>query len=240
MYYLGTYVYDTQKNTVDTTIIKGKFSYRIRDAHFDWKIKTQEENIVAFKKLINQNPDTITSVNLSNCNLTSLPEELFLFKNVQVLNISENDFSTANLSGLCKLKKLKGINLDKCNLTKVPDGVLCLQNLESFEVFANDISTLPDRFYQLKNLKYLQLEYNRITELSPRITDLHNLEFLDLAGNKINKLPMNIEQLRKLNEFLPPDSLQYLPVSFAKFLSPYSDHSDIGNYKEFEHLIPKD
>src|SRR5690606_14284980 len=97
LFYQAIYVWDTVKNVVDTTTISGKFNLKIRDKYFNRDSLDAENN---YKELVvtlsNTNPDTVTQLQLLKCGLTSLPTELKKFKNLESLELNDNDFKTAD------------------------------------------------------------------------------------------------------------------------------------------------
>jgi hypothetical protein len=214
LYYQATYVWDTIKNVVDTTTISGKFNLKIRDKYFDRDSLDAENN---YKELLvtlsNTKPDTVTQLQLWKCGLTSLPTELRKFKNLETLELNDNDFKTADLSMLCEFKKLKYLAIDKCNLTEVPTSIFCLKDLERLSLFNNDISVLPTDLFQLTKIEELQLGGNLLTTLPNEILKLKKLKMLEISGgmkrNNIAKLPPNFfKTLIYLTEFYSPDFMK--------------------------------
>ncbi|MEO8762430.1 MAG: hypothetical protein ABI388_12600 [Bacteroidia bacterium] len=212
------WVFDSVKKTIDTVTIKGKFKFRIRDSNYSYDVKYQEKNYARFMEWTKLKPDTFKSLDMWDCGLTSLPKELLLFENVEELDLRVNNFQNADLSSLCKLKKLKKIVLSFCHLNAFPEDVLCISNLEDLDITENDIRVLPDKLFDKSSLKRLQLERDGLTTLSEKISKLRNLEELCLYNNKIKKLPKSIILLSKLKSFGEPDSLEYLPKQLKKLL----------------------
>jgi len=211
LYCQAIYVWDTVKNVVDTTTISGKFNLKIRSKYFDRDSLDVEIN---FKELLetlsNTKPDTVIQLQLWNCGLTSLPTELRKFKNLETLELNDNDFKTADLSMLCDFKKLKYLEIDNCNLTEIPTSIFCLKDLEKLSLFNNDLSVLPTKLFQLAKIEELQLGGNLLTTLPNDILKLKKLRMLEISGgmkrNNIAKLPPNFfKTLNHLTEFYSPD-----------------------------------
>lgn len=112
------------------------------------------------------------------------------FKNLTILNLSDNKLTSAGLSLLTQISTLKSINLAY-----------------------NEIDSLKN-FENLRGLESLNLSNNDISEIPP-LPNLSNLKFLDLSGNPIKKLE-NIQYLEKLisikceNTLIPADQLEIL------------------------------
>ena len=131
-------------------------------------------------------------LNLSFCNLVSLPESLFELTNLQTLNLQHNYFTILPK----RLKELAG-------LTKL-----------NFEL--NQLEDLPPEIGELTNLKKLNLKNNQLTTLPPEIGLLTNLTELDLSSNQLTTLPIEIALLTDLqNLYLQGNPLQIPPLEIA-------------------------
>lgn len=202
----GIFVIDSAKNLLDTTNVIGKFKFRVRDASYNRSKQMAEEKLAEFVILTQGKPDTIKSLNLSDCELTALPKELSLFKNLEELDVNSNNFQDTNLDELCKLKKLKTINLAGCSLLTIPQGVLCSLSLEDLHLYDNNIATLPNLFFRLSKLKKLSLGENKLTSVTSNIYKFQNLEELYLQGNPIKKqTALKVDKFKKMKEFYPPN-----------------------------------
>lgn len=214
LFYQAVYVWDTVKNVIDTTTILGKFNLKIRDKYFNRDSLDAENHYKELLvKLLNTRPDTVTQLQLWKCGLTSLPTELRKFKNLETLELNDNDFKAADLSMLCEFKKLKYLAIDNCNLTEVPASIFCLKDLEKLSLFNNDISALPTELFQLTKIEELQLGGNLLTTLPNEILKLKKLKMLEISGgmkrNNIAKLPPNFfKTLNNLTEFYSPDFMK--------------------------------
>ena len=211
LFYQAIYVWDTVNNIVDTTTIFGKFNLKIRDKYFDRdSLDTENNNKELLVILSNTKPDTVTQLQLWKCGLTSLPNELSKFKNLETLGLNYNNFKNTDLFRLCEFKKLRILQIDNCNLSKIPESIFCLINLEELSFFNNDISVLPTELFSLTKIRELQLGGNLLTKLPNEILNLKKLEMLEISGglkrNNIEKLPNNFFKIMlNLTEFYPPD-----------------------------------
>lgn len=223
----GIYVSDSANNLVDTTTISGKFKLRVRGKYFDYDSLEAEHNYTALlNEFSNKRPDTVTQLRLEMCGLTSLPMELEKFKNLEFLVLSRNDFKNADLSLLCKFKKLTHLEIQDCNLVTFPESIFCLKNLETLDLAFNDITVLPKQMFTLTKIKELQLCGNLLTNIPNEILNLKNLQMFEISGedlrNNILKLPPNFFKiLNKLTEFYPPH---------------FMDESEYKDYREPEDL----
>ena len=137
---------------------------------------------------------TITKINLTNNNLTELPESF-----VELTNLTE-------------------LYLHNCELiTKLPESFGKLTNLKELDLFDNKLTELPESFGELTNLTKLYLSDNKLTELPESFGELTNLTKLCLRDNKLTKLPESFGELTNLKElYLRDNKLTKLPESFTK------------------------
>lgn len=211
LYCEGLYVGDSLRNIVDTTTISGKFKLEIRGKGFNWDSLNQEKNYEEYLKALTcLRPDTVTRLNFSYSGLYSLTEDLRKFKNLEILELENNNFSNADLSVLKEFEKLKVIELNHCQLKKIPSSILELRNLERIGLFNNDIEILPVEISNLRKLRELQLGGNSLNSLPNEIIKLEKLEMVDISGsNDIKKLPPNFfNSLKNLRRFYGSESLE--------------------------------
>ena len=81
----------------------------------------------------------LESINLSNNNLDSFPNEILSFKELRVLNLQNN------------------------NISQIPSKISGLQKLKALNLLGNDIRTLPNEIKELKNLRLLIIINNPIS-----------------------------------------------------------------------------
>lgn len=78
-------------------------------------------------------------INLLNCNITEIPNELFEIKNLQYLFLDHNNISEIP-KDISKLKNLKLFSIKHNKLTKLPKCLSKLKKLELFFLHDNNIS----------------------------------------------------------------------------------------------------
>ena len=211
LFYQATYIWDSVRNVVDTTTISGKFKLRIRSKIFNWdSLRVENNRKEMFATLSNTKADTVKRLNLSKCGLTSLPNELTNFINLESLDLEGNNFDKADLNTLCQLTKLRSLTLDNCNLNTIPTGIFCLKSLEEINLFNNNLKYLPAELFTLTEMKELQLGNNLLTSLPNDILKMKKLRMLEISGsedkNKIKKLPPSFfKTLKNIDEFYSPD-----------------------------------
>ncbi len=139
----------------------------------------------------------LEELDLSDGQLTKIPDEVFELTHLKVLNLSFNkiyelpDF-ISNLSNLTTL------GLVKNQLSILPDSIGHLSNLTTLGLVKNQLSILPDSIGHLSNLTTLYLNENQLSILPDSIGNLFNLTTLGLSGNRLITLPESIGNLSNL------------------------------------------
>ena len=129
--------------------------------------ETVEAGVVAENKTETPRSENETKVtdnnivlDLSNQNLTSLPQNTFFNAAIQELNLANNSL-TGSLPGEIRfLKNLKVLNLSNNQFTEIPAEIGQLRNLEVLDLSNNQITGLPNELGNLENLKLLKLTGN--------------------------------------------------------------------------------
>ena len=88
----------------------------------------------------------LKEMNLNCCGLTTLPEELFTLRSLELLILRYNRGLTTLSSGIGQLQDLKELYLEGCGFTTLPEELFTLQSLEvdsMKHVVVADIRQLP-------------------------------------------------------------------------------------------------
>mmetsp|Transcript_14969 Transcript_14969/g.36470 ORF Transcript_14969/g.36470 Transcript_14969/m.36470 type:complete len:652 (+) Transcript_14969:1978-3933(+) len=115
----------------------------------------------------------LTSLDLAQCFLTSLPFEFGHFTSLSRLDLQNNDF------------------------TSLPSQIISMASLRWLDLKHNDLTSLPSEIGSLTSLTDLDLQHNQLTSLPSEIRSLTSLTVLDLRSNplSIDSLPSEIESL---------------------------------------------
>ena len=106
----------------------------------------------------------LKTLGLEDCNITSLPENIALLQELEILELYFNPNLKALPKAFCKLKKLEWLNLSYCGLKNLPDEFGNLQSLEKLTLQGNDFEDFPKVIFDLKNLKELIIDEKLISQ----------------------------------------------------------------------------
>jgi Leucine-rich repeat (LRR) protein len=183
----------------------------------------------------------ITELDLSHCELITIPNEISNLINLQKLYLCDSNLTTIpkeignliNLHTLCmynnklttipaeigNLINLKELYLYNNNLTTIPKEIGNLINLQILDLDTNKLRTMPNKICNLINLQKLYVENNNLTTIPNKICNLINLQRLSLGNNKITKIPEigNLINLNILN--LPDNKLTKIQIKICNLIN---------------------
>ena len=107
-------------------------------------------------------PD-MTQLDLSNNDLTSVPDSISNFSAITNLELSNNRIDTISPE-IGKLKNLRKLDLSNNQLEKLPKEIGELSALYKLDITNNKISTLPKSLSDLKSLQWLDATQNQLTK----------------------------------------------------------------------------
>eukprot|EP00889_Picochlorum_renovo_P003466 jgi/Picre1/30496/NNA_005860.t1 len=136
-------------------------------------------------------------LDLSECELESIPEEVFDIECLTELSLAGNNLSSIP-RGIGRLRNLEKLQLSGNRLREVPDELCLLDNLEGLWLHGNLLEHLPSDIGALPHLKQLAIAGNRLTSLPESIGLLSALSELVVAGNRLEELPKSIGTLSSL------------------------------------------
>ena len=140
---------------------------------------------------------SLTGLNLSGNNLTTLPTGIFTdLTSLTQLNLNSNNIQTLADNIFDNLTSLESLELESTSLTSLPTGVFNnLTALTKLDLDSNEISELPHRIFQyLTNLEILELNGNDLSAIpTGTFVGLTNITELDLGGNTVDPLTINLK-----------------------------------------------
>ncbi|PON47952.1 NB-ARC domain containing protein [Parasponia andersonii] len=163
----------------------------------------------------------LRTLNLSNCSIKELPENIGKLLHLRYLNLSHNGDLKELPSTIGNLCNLQTLRLVKCGLQKLPEKVAKLRNLRHLYVSSFGLSSLPKGIGRLRNLKTLNLSSCGIREIPENIGELIHLRYLDLSDNlELRDLPSTVGDLCNLQTLqLYNCGLENLPKEVAKLMN---------------------
>lgn len=147
-----------------------------------------------------KNNSNISFINLDNCDLLQIPQEIVNFKRLEGLSLSYNNLSNLNFD-FSRLEFLKILILNDNLVESMPDSFFNLNMLEELHMSFNSLEHLPESIKNLSRLRILNLFNNRLKSLPKSITELKMLEEINISFNNISELPENIYSLKNLRIF---------------------------------------
>lgn len=138
----------------------------------------------------------ITHLTLSE-QLTHFPKEILtLASSLEVLDLTNNQL-TELPDNFCQLTQLRIIFISNNCFTELPTVLGACPNLEMIGFKSNQITTVTAKALP-KKLRWLILTDNKITALPEALGDCIHLQKLALAGNALTTLPQSMDQLINL------------------------------------------
>ena len=162
----------------------------------------------------------LVELSLAGNNLTSLPERVGNLKSLEKLQLSGNRLVFLPNS-LCELESLEGLWLHGNLLECLPMDIGSLLNLKQMAVAGNRLTSLPDSIGLLTSLEELVVAGNRLERLPKSIGTLSACRVLDLHGNKLTSVPETVALMDSLEElWLQGNStLKSLPAELGRCVS---------------------
>lgn len=139
----------------------------------------------------------IKDLDLSEENLTSIPEELCELSQLEFLNLANNKI-TSIPSKIGNLTQLYYLNLCENQITSLPIEFGNLLRLQTLYLTNNQITTLPDELGNLSQLLLLYLKNNQLISIPKTLGKLSKLVALDLSNNRLSSLPQELADLSQL------------------------------------------
>lgn len=140
--------------------------------------------------------DSLEVLNMSNNQLSTLPDDFGRLKNLRILFLSNNLFTEIPrvLSDCCRLSM---VGFKNNRIENVAEDALPL-SIRWLILTDNKIKLLPKSLGRLKYLQKCMLAGNQLTHIPSEMAECRNLELLRLSANQLTALPTWLFTLPKL------------------------------------------
>lgn len=160
---------------------------------------TLSENLTEFPLEILDLAESLEVLDLSNNQLSALPNELIQLTKLKIIFVGSNNFETLpEVLGACENLEMVGFKSNK--IKHVPANALPAK-LRWLILTDNQIEQLPDALGERPRLQKLALAGNKLTSLPLTMSQLHNLELLRISANNLAECPVQLLSLPKLAWF---------------------------------------
>ncbi|MFO6424113.1 protein kinase [Motilimonas sp. KMU-193] len=154
------------------------------------------EGLTEFPSEIFTLADSLEILDLSNNQLSSLPDDLHQLHQLKIIFASNNCFDhLPEVLGQCP--KLEMIGFKSNQIKQVSGASLPLQT-RWLILTDNQIEQLPERMGEMYRLQKLALAGNQLTELPASMANCNNLELVRLSANRLSAIPNWLLTLPKL------------------------------------------
>ena len=159
-----------------------------------------------------KNPDNVCKLDLSNQELGALPNEIYVFKNLAILNANNNRLAVLT-PYVGYLTKMTTLDLSHNQLTDLPSQIGHLKEMRHLDLNDNQLSAFVAMAAYMNKLESLNLENNKIQIVDGSIGLVTELTELNLRGNILTTIAEQIGYLNKLKLFdLRDNRLALLPA----------------------------
>ncbi len=148
----------------------------------------------------------VSSLILTDKNLTILPKEISALKDLKTLSLIENAITNITAASINGLNSLENLDLSGNRLTRLPSEINKLIQLKQLNLLLNSLTSIPNEIGDLKNLTYLGLHFNNLTSIPSAIGNLTKLKVLELKDNNISSIPQEVCDLEKTGTTINKDS----------------------------------
>ncbi len=152
-----------------------------------------------------EEPDQVYRLSLKRLKKTdSLPEMLFLLKNLQELTVKKSKLLLLN-HNIAQLSYLQYLNLDHNRLVKLPEELTDLKYLKKLIISRNHIYKLPENMGNMVALQEIVAWSTDLYTLSESIGKLaETLKLLDLRNIGFRR-----DEIEKIESLLPKTEILY-------------------------------
>lgn len=154
-------------------------------------------SLSVFPREIFELAETLEVLDMTDNNLSSLPDDFGTLVNLKILFLSNNQFTEVP-KVLANCPKLSMIGIRNNQIAIFEENALPLST-RWLILTDNHLKVLPQSIGDLKYLQKCMLSGNQLTSLPKSLSQCHNLELLRLSANQLGELPSWLLALPKLS-----------------------------------------
>jgi Leucine-rich repeat (LRR) protein len=172
----------------------------------------------SYKAVLENLPDTTSSINLSGYRLREIPQEIYRFKNLRKLKLSDNLLSEIPRK-LWKIKTLEELDLSQNILENTSLELRRNKRINSLNLQFNQLSQAPLKIHKLRNMQELFLGNNFLPDFErQKLKRIRNLKNLNLYKASLTDLPASLKKSRRL---------EHLDLYYNRMQAPEFDFSGL-------------
>jgi internalin A len=153
-------------------------------------------------------------LNLSNLELTEIPEEIKDLNSITQVDLSRNGIEA--VPDFFGAMEIPYIDLSMNKIRRIPRTLLGTASRRMVNLSWNHLEVLPNSIENDGTLAWLDLSKNHIQHVPESISNLHNLRTLSLRQNRVTEIPHSVGHLAQLNDLdLSANRLKCLPGSIG-------------------------
>ena len=145
------------------------------------------DNLTEFPLEILELADSLEILDLSNNQLSTLPNEFSQLKNLRVAFFNNNQFEEFP-EVLAACPNLSMVSFKSNNIKTISETALS-PNIRWLILTDNQLTTLPKAIGNLTKLQKFMLAGNQLTSVPPELANCQNLELIRLSANQLETMP---------------------------------------------------
>lgn len=151
-----------------------------------------------------QSSSVLKILNLSNLELTTVPQKISSYTKLNDLDLSNNKL-IGGFNNLRGLTSLQSLSLSGNQLKTIPADILVLNQLTTLDLSHNQLSALSG-INNFSKLEWLSLENNLFTQVPVELKQISKLYHLNVGRNKITSAYANLMHFKNLQQLFLNDN----------------------------------
>lgn len=146
---------------------------------------------------------TVEKIDLSHNVINNVPENIKEYRQLKVLNLSDNKLDEGVLKNLCDVLTLEEMDLSNNNIDSVPVEIVNLKKLRILNLHMTGLERVPKEMWSLASLEELDLSHNpslfydeenekTLTPFPEGVSYYNKLSKLDLSDCDLQDLPQGL------------------------------------------------